>query len=201
MKIFSLIIGWLYPYRVHQKLRYYRAKLYSNWMRNFVGSCGEKVFFGNKTSVVGGKFISIGGKTIFGAHTMLSAWSERNGIKYNPRIIIGEDCHIGYSNHITSIHKVTIGNGVLTGMYVVITDNSHGTITSDALHLPPNRRPLISKGAVTIGNNVWIGDKVSILAGVNIGDNAIVGANSVVTTDVPANCVVCGAPAHIIKRL
>ena len=58
-----------------------------------------------------------------------------------------------------------------------------------------------SKGEVEIGNNVWIGDKATILAGVVIGDNVIVAANSVVTKSVPSNTIVAGSPAKIIKQL
>ena len=54
---------------------------------------------------------------------------------------------------------------------------------------------LCSKGPVVIEDNVWIGDKVTILGGVTIGDNAIIGANSVVTHDIPSNCMAAGMPA------
>ena len=58
-----------------------------------------------------------------------------------------------------------------------------------------------SKGEIKIGNNVWIADKVTILGGVTIGDNVIIGAGSVVNNDVPSNCIVAGIPANIIKKL
>lgn len=66
---------------------------------------------------------------------------------------------------------------------------------------PQLERQLVSKGEVVIGNNVWIGDKAAILAGVHIGDGAIIGANSVVAKDVPANCVVGGIPAKVLRTL
>ena len=59
----------------------------------------------------------------------------------------------------------------------------------------------MSKGEVVIGNNVWIGDKATILAGVTVGDNVIVGANSVVTKDIPSNTMVAGVPARIINSI
>lgn len=65
--------------------------------------------------------------------------------------------------------------------------------------VPPLERRMVSKGSVVIGNNVWIGDKVTILAGVRIGDGVIVAANSVVTKDIPDYCVVGGNPARILK--
>ena len=67
--------------------------------------------------------------------------------------------------------------------------------------VPPIKRELRTKGEVVIGDNVWIGDKASILPGVIIGKGSIVGANSVVTKDVPPFTVVGGNPAKIIKKL
>lgn len=64
----------------------------------------------------------------------------------------------------------------------------------------PNVRPLYSKGPIVIGNNVWIGEKVAVLGGVKIGDGAIIGANAVVTHDVPPYSIAVGCPAKIIKR-
>lgn len=65
----------------------------------------------------------------------------------------------------------------------------------------PLSRLQYSKGEVAIGRNVWIGDKVTVLPGVHIGDGAIIGAGSVVTGDVPAYAVVAGNPARIIRNL
>ena len=66
--------------------------------------------------------------------------------------------------------------------------------------MPPKNRPLKTKGGVTIGNNVWIGDKVVILSGVTIGDGAIIGANSVVTKNVERQSIVAGIPARTISN-
>ncbi len=61
-------------------------------------------------------------------------------------------------------------------------------------------RPVKSKGSIVIGDNVWIGDKATILPGVIIGDGAVIAANAVVSKDVPAYCVAGGNPAKIIKQ-
>lgn len=68
------------------------------------------------------------------------------------------------------------------------------------MEIPPTQRPVYSKGPVIIGNNVWIGDKATILPNVSIGNGAIIAANSVVTKDVPEYCIVAGNPAKIIKQ-
>ena len=82
---------------------------------------------------------------------------------------------------------------------MTISDNNHGSTDFDTLHELPANRKLYTKGPVIIGNNVWIGDKATILGGVTIGDGAVIAANSVVTKDVPAYSVVGGNPAKIIK--
>ena len=89
---------------------------------------------------------------------------------------------------------------MLTGKWVSITDNSHGEPDKDTLGMRPQQRPITSKGPVVIGNNVWIGDKATILPGVTIGDGAVIAANAVVTKDVPAYSVVGGNPAKVIKQ-
>lgn len=198
-------LGWLvdkiYPYTLNNKFKYYKNIVYSKWISYALGCVGENLYFAGHARIGGGKYINIGSRTKFGEHAMLSAWDFYNGIKYTPQINIGENCSFGYSVHITCCNKITVGNNVLTGMNVIISDNSHGSIDFQALATPPLKRPLVSKGEVVIGNNVWIGDKVAILAGVHIGNGAIIAANAVVTKDVPANCVAGGVPAKIIKEL
>jgi acetyltransferase-like isoleucine patch superfamily enzyme len=67
--------------------------------------------------------------------------------------------------------------------------------------MEPMMRPLISKGKVIIGDNVWIGEGAMILPNVHIGEGAIIAANSVVTKDIPAYSIAVGIPAKIIKNI
>lgn len=169
----------------------------------------HKVWFADIEQFVGGEYITIGDGTYFGNGIILTAWDHKSSImqngekitqKFNPSITVGSKCYFGPYNHITCVNEITIGNGLLTGKWVTITDNSHGTTGVETLNIEPINRPLYSKGPVRIGNNVWIGDKATILPGVTIGDGAIVAANAVVTRDVPAYSVVAGNPGRIIKN-
>lgn len=173
-----------------------RALIYKLRIKN----CHYSVCFESLGLLAGGKYISIGKGSSVQRSTYLTAW-DRYGIQtFSPEIVIGENCSIGAFNHITSINKIVIGDGLLTGKWVTITDNSHGTTDVQSLNISPKSRLLYSKGPVIIGNNVWIGDKATILPGVTIGDGVVVAANSVVTRDVPSYCVVAGIPARIIKQ-
>ena len=145
--------------------------------------------------------ISIGDHTGIQSHCILGCWEKYGDRCYSPSLTIGDHCNIGEYNHITACNMITIGDGLLTGRYVYIGDNSHGGLTAEESFLPPAQRKLISKGEIIIGNNVWIGDKVTILAGVHIGDNVIVAANAVVTKDIQSNSIVAGVPAIVIKTL
>ena len=147
------------------------------------------------------KYISVGDKTLIDSGVQLTAWDSHNGNRYTPSIVIGDGCAIRENAHITAINSITIGNNLLTGTNVLITDNSHGMATHEQMKLPPTQRPLYSKGPVVIGNNVWLGNNVCVMSGVTIGDGAIIGANSVVTHDVPAYAVAAGIPAKVVKQL
>lgn len=152
-------------------------------------------------TIRGEKNIHVGNHTHFGNGCILTAWENTtDGAKHFPEIIIGSNCSIGEFNNITSINLIRIGDNLVTGRWVTITDNSHGKTDLNTLQTPPLTRTVVSKGPVLIGNNVWIGDKVTILPGVIIGDGVVVAANAVVTKDVPAYSVVGGIPAKIIKR-
>lgn len=163
---------------------------------------------GNRTLRIDGEItirgeqnIHIGNHTHLGKGCILTAWvNTTDGVKYFPEIVIGSNCSIGEYNNITSTNQIIIGDNLLTGRWVTITDNSHGDTDFDSLQISPLMRNVVSKGPVIIGNNVWIGDKATILPGVTIGDCVVVAANAVVTKDVPAYCVVGGNPAKIIKR-
>lgn len=193
----------LYPYSFSIRIRKYLDKLYSLWICNCIGFVGKHVLIMSGCRLEGGgqRNISIGEGTKIQRNCILGCWETYRNQSFDPSLIIGKNCNIGQYTQITACNSIRIGNGLLTGKFVLISDNSHGGLSLEESYIPPNKRQLVSKGEVVIGDNVWIGDKASILAGVHIGDNVIVAANAVVTKDIPSNCIVAGVPAKIVKKL
>lgn len=202
VKMFMHFVSIIYTYDMYKKYKWLQRILFNEWIKHFVGFLGDgsSIAPGIEFQGSGQRNIHIGNNTFIAEKCILGCWTKYASIKYSPRIVIGENCSIGEYNHFTSINEIMIGNGVLTGRYVYISDNNHGDCEYNTLLQQPSKRELVSKGPVHIGNNVWIGDKVSILSGVNIGDGAVIAANAVVTKDVPSYSVVGGIPAKIIKQ-
>lgn len=185
--------------RIRSKINGKLLAIRSLWLSNGFASFGKTSRIAKGVNFVGGANISIGNKCSIGQYSSLTVWTEESD-KEHPEMIIGNGVSIGAFNHITCTNRIVIGDGVLTGKFVTVTDNSHGNTDYDSLHIKPNDRDVVSKGPVVIGNNVWMGDKATILPGVTIGDGAVIAANAVVTKDVPAYSVAAGNPARIIKK-
>lgn len=115
---------------------------------------------------------------------------------HEPSLTIGEGSAIGESNHIAAVRQVTIGRKVLTAKGVYISDNLHGY---EDVRIPVMDQPVRFKGPVVIGDGAWIGENACVI-GASVGKNAVVGANAVVTRDVPDFCVAVGVPARVVKR-
>lgn len=206
MTILNAIKHWI------QTKIYYSALKIQQEMREGLPefkSCGKNVTFGIIGKINCPQCISIGDHVFFDNWIYLTAWDGYKCInneeectqRFTPQLSIGSNCRFGAFNHITAINNIIIGDGVLTGKWVTITDNSHGKLEESQAQVMPISRPLFSKGPVVIGNNVWIGDKATILPNTNIGEGSIIAANAVVTKDVPPFSLVAGNPAKIIKVL
>lgn len=172
----------------------FHARRFAHWGE------GSNLFY-KPLKIMGYAHISVGKRTDLGCGLQLTAWELHGNEVYHPQIVIGDHCTIREHAHISAIDRITIGNHLLTGTNIFITDNAHGLSLPEHMELSPTARPLSSKGPVTIGNNVWLGNNVCVMPGVTIGDGAIVGANSVVTHDIPAYSMAAGVPAKVIKQL
>ena len=114
-------------------------------------------------------------------------------------MILVNNVRTGRHWHIGATNKIVIGDNYLLGSYILLMDHAHGKSILSQTDIPPAQRDLYSKGSIILGRNVWIGEKATILAGVEIGDCSIIGANTVVTKDVPPYCVFAGNPGKVVK--
>ena len=110
------------------------------------------------------------------------------------KIEIDSNTYINRQTIIDAIALIQIGRDCAIGPNCYITDHDHGL----DLPLPPLQQPMIAE-KTKIGDRVWLGANVTVLKGVQIGDDAIVGAGSVVTKDVPEKAIVAGVPAKILR--
>ena len=186
-------------YKFFYILKKVKIKILWNSQKCQFKHIGKKSYVSSLPIVEGYSHISIGDYFSCGESVRIEAWKSFAGIKYDPQIIIGNNVTFTDRCYISCVDEIKIDDGVLLGRDVFITDNSHGEGLLD--EEIPVRRRLSSKGKVNIGKNVWIGRQTTILSGVSIGDNSIIGAHSLVNKDIPSNCIVGGIPAKIIKKI
>jgi acetyltransferase-like isoleucine patch superfamily enzyme len=140
----------------------------------------------------GERRISIGGGVHVGPGCWLLALGEDDALA----IEIGDGCSFAAGVTITAARSVVIGREVLMGRNIHISDHAHAT--SDP-KLPIMLQGITPAKPVRVGDGSWIGQGVVICPGVTIGRNCIIGANSVVKSDVPDYCVAAGAPARVVR--
>jgi len=177
--LIRLAIDWLWTKAVAPQARLLRRPFYIRGMRH----------------------IRIGRNFTTGVGLRLDAFPVQK--HHGSCIDIGENTQFNDYVHIGAINSVTIGNNVLIASKVFISDHNHGNYRGSEAHDSPDRPPAerpLSASPVTIEDNVWIGEFVSVLPGVRIGRGAIIGAGSVVTKDIDAGCIAVGIPARPVKR-
>jgi acetyltransferase-like isoleucine patch superfamily enzyme len=196
----GLLIIFYFP-SIISILRRIHNRIYNKHIAHKFLRCGDNLCIDNSATIVGFRRIEIANNFQVFSRLRLEAIESFNGQHYEPSIVIGNNVSINYDCHIGAINQIVIGNNVLIGSKVLITDHSHGDGDFKSLSTPPVKRALVSKGPVFIGDNVWIGDGVAILPGVKIGRNAIIGANSVIVRDVPDNTIAAGNPARVVREI
>lgn len=161
------------------------------------------IYVGAGCRILGGRYIRFGRGIRAQRGLWLEAVTDYRSQSFRPEIILGDGVCFSDSVHISAIERIVIGNHVLMGSGIYISDHNHGIYKGSEQSDPrvaPADRALGGGGPVAIGCNVWIGDHVVILGPAVIGEGAIIGANSVVRGNVEPNCIVAGAPARVIKR-
>ncbi|MCD2436360.1 hypothetical protein LQE88_10255 [Acidaminococcus sp. NSJ-142] len=160
-------------------------------------------YLDSSSRILGIKNMTIGHDFRAGKDLWLEAVTEYKGVKLAPKIEIGNGVSLSDFNHIGAAHYIRIGNHVLFGSKCYVTDHNHGIYKGENQSnpsVPPIERELTINGSVIIDDNVWIGDNVVILPNVHIGYGTIIGANSIVSKDIPPNSIAVGSPAHVIKK-
>lgn len=174
-----------------------RKQLFMKHFLSFNISSGVgKDGYGKGCLLEGTEHISIGKDCYFGQRTELSALENHFNQKLTPCLTIRDHVRCVGGCRITCAGNISIEDDVLLGPEVFITDHNHG--------MDPNYRggyssqPLIIKD-VRIGKGVWLGQRVCVMPGVTIGEHSIIGANSVVTKDIPPYTIAVGSPAKAVK--
>ncbi|MFA6061484.1 MAG: DapH/DapD/GlmU-related protein [Gallionella sp.] len=183
------MVGW-FAYIIEGKASAYLA----GW---------KQAYLGRGSRVIGTRFIRMGEGVSIGRYAWIEAVTESGEDSFRPEIRFGKGFHASERLHISAINRINIGDNCLFGSCVYISDHNHGSYKGEEQSRPdesPVMRRLVSNGPVVIGANVWIGDNVTIVGPIRIGNGVVVGANSVVTCDVPDNVMIGGIPARIIKQ-
>lgn len=174
------------------------------WVPNWVAISREHFLFGEnlkcsqKLLVRGQGIVLIGNDCHFGYEK--GSFHEFGSIEIQTRsksakVTFGDRISTNNNLFVCAMNEIRIGSDCLIGPFVAIAD-------FEAHSIDPDLRKTIGKiGIVHIGNNVWIGSNVKVLKNTRIGDNSIVAANAVVSGEFPANVIIGGVPAKIIKHL
>jgi acetyltransferase-like isoleucine patch superfamily enzyme len=142
---------------------------------------GLELQIGKQGRIEFGRFVWIGDDTKIRCHEGV--------VEIGAKTVMGQECTI------SAYQRVRIGEQCVIADRAMFIDFDHGVVEVER----PIRQQGIYKRDVVVGSNVWIGYGACILRGVSVGDNSIVGTNSVVTKDVPANAIVAGVPAKVIR--
>lgn len=170
--------------------------LYRSMSKVFYTFWGSRLFtsVGGDTIFEGPVDVPLFNRVVIGKQCLISAGvsfvvTATGGITIGNRVYIGKSCVLA------SDTGITIGDNTMLAEFVSIIDADHGTEKNGI----PIRDQNLKPAPITIGNDVWIGRGCAVLKGTTIGEGAVIGANSVVTRDIPPYAVACGVPARIVR--
>lgn len=170
------------------------GKIWSLFFKNGFNSFGKKSTIRYPRKIEKREYISIGSNvTVMNGGWLLTL---NEGIDRNVKLNIQDGAYIGYYSHIVAMKSVDIGKKVLIADKVYISDCAH---EYDDVEISIIDQGLIFKNEVSIGDGSWIGENACIIGG-KVGQHCIIGANSVVTRNIPDYSIAVGSPAIIIKR-
>lgn len=177
----------------------------------------KKVFLGVSCKILNKKNFVFGNNVTIEKHTILDGYAKNqiiigNGVKigafsrltttshlskYGIGLKMGSNCAIGDFAHFGASGGIEIGNDVIMGAYISFHSENHNFRDTSKLI---REQGVTSKG-IKLGNNIWVGAKVTFLDGCSIGDNSVVAAGAVVSGSFPENSIIGGIPAKVIKTI
>lgn len=182
--------------KFQNKCRELMNNSYAWLVRGSFGAMGKNCTISLPFKSSNTKDIFLGNRVWINAGAWIDCFTEYAGQQWHPKLEIGDDTGIGYRSHIMVIGHMKIGKKVMIANNVYISDNLHGFENID---VPIVAQPL-KHATVEIEDDVWLGENVCVLPGVTIGRHSVIGANSVVTKDIPPYSVAVGSPAKVIKQ-
>ncbi len=135
--------------------------------------------------------LEVGEGTLFEPNVWLTAPGDA-------RIRIGAGCFLNIGVMVAAMELVEIGDHCMFANGCFVTDSSHRFGDPEQ---PVTWQGFASKGPTRIGDNVWCGANVVVTSGVTIGERCVIGANSVVTRDIPPRSIAAGSPAQVLKEI
>lgn len=193
MKIVRYFLGLPKRFVRHMK----REKFYKKYVNIDRGSYLGRDGIGLGCVVEGNENITIGKDSFIGEGSELLAYKFHFDKPLDSHLTIGNHVRITARCRITCAGNICIGNDSLLGPDVFITDHNHGMNPELKGGYSPQD---ITVKDVMIGEGVWLGQRVCVLPGVTVGNHSIIGANSVVTKNIPPYSMAVGAPARIVKQ-
>jgi len=154
---------------------------------------GSQSYIVKPLQIDGFENITIGNNVIVSSRSWMAAL-PLTGQKV--QLLLNDGVHLGHYNHIYATQSIIIEKDVLTADKVYIGDNLHSYKDTT---IPIAKQPIIQCKPVVIGEGSWLGENVCVI-GASVGKHSVIGANSVVTKDIPDYCVAVGCPARVIKR-
>lgn len=177
----------------------------------------KKVFIGSNTRILNSGNIQFGSNVTIGSYCELDGYSSEKIIlgdcvkigsyskllstshfsKFGKGLVMGSNSAVGDFTHFGAPGGISIGNDVIMGSYVSFHSENHNFSDSSMLI----RDQGVNSKGIILGNNIWVGAKVTFLDGCEVGDNSVVAAGAVVNGKYPAHSIIGGVPAKVIKTI
>jgi len=182
--------------------RYFLANLRARWVgrlvyRRRLGHFGSRVILKSPAQIVGARTIRIHDAARIEPGAILYSVQSYAGRPCEGSIVIGKGVYANRNLNISAGAPIVIGDRVTIATNVFISNYDHG-YEDPATAI--NDQPLVVHGKISIGEDSWLGANVCVLGNVHIGSHVVIGANSVVTADIPSYSVAVGSPARVVRQ-